>query len=235
MTDRDRLSAREIAEEIDAERDALAEALGELQGRLSLDGLLSGLDNVKSRTGALGDTVGDTVRKHPAAVALAGAGLALLLYGLNRPSSHRDPEEKEDAAETPNAEDLRDQLMEGTEDLTPEALTRVVEARLQAIDAQRHMEGRADAEAPITGGLVKSHPLLIGLIGAAVGTAIAAFMPRSREDWDDLRARRDKLFADAEALFEREKSVAVDLAKRASDTAMETARDLASRRKDPPD
>lgn len=121
------------------------------------------------------------------------------------------------------AEQARKRLARGTENLTEAARERVIAARARAVDVaqradaaarQRYARGR-DA----TRDFIEEQPLVAGALALAVGAALAGALPRTRQEDELLGETRDRLFDEAERIFEEERRKAERVAQAAVDEA----------------
>jgi len=110
-------------------------------------------------------------------------------------------------------------LSEGTESMTEEARERIMAARERAIlaseDAGRGMR-RGAARA---GDFFDEHPIVVGALAVAVGAAIAGTLPRSRYEDEHFGAESDRLYDEAERIFQEERAKAGRVAGAALDEA----------------
>lgn len=129
------------------------------------------------------------------------------------------------------AHDLKDRLAHGTEDFSAEAKTRVVEARQAAHDARVSAEATMKRGGRAAASIFEDQPLVVGALALALGAAIGSVLPHSRIEDDKLGASRDKLFAEAEAIYreERTKAMAVltAVAGEAKEVVLDAGTDIA--------
>ena len=115
--------------------------------------------------------------------------------------------------------DMARRLSEGTESMTEEARERIVAARERAIlaseDANRGMRRGADR----AGDFFEEHPIVVGALAFAVGAAIAGTLPRSRYEDEHFGAESDRLYDEAERVFQEERAKAERVAGAALDEA----------------
>lgn len=97
----DSLSPERIEKDIEADRSALADTLDALTEHVSIDRWITdATQSLQSGGGELADTVRRTARNNPGALVAAGAGLALVAYGISRvaatPSPSSSPRKTDD-------------------------------------------------------------------------------------------------------------------------------------------
>ncbi len=118
---------------------------------------------------------------------------------------------------------LRDQLAEGTENMSESARERVIHARARFIDARRRADAAARAKASkgadAVGGFIEEQPLVAGALAMAVGAALAGALPRTKREDDLFGAKSDELYDHAERVFYRERAKAEEVAKAAVNEA----------------
>lgn len=132
-----------------------------------------------------------------------------------------------DQDETQDADrSFRERIAQGTEDLSEEARARVIAARERAIAAGRTLNEQAHAVQNRGADLLERQPLIVGAIAFAIGAAIGAALPRTRAEDSAFGATRDDLVAEAERIFQEEKSrakAALSQAKAEAETAVKDA------------
>jgi len=209
-----------------AERQALA---------ASMDALSSAVnpENVQTHAAALVETYGGDLgrqawgaaKQNPAAFALVGAGLSLLLSGTGtRPETRKakpalvpteqayagfdervaaaDEEMQAEVSsagsqdEAPSAAWLRAKLTDGLDALPPGARERVVAARETALDAQEKVEAQARAAAKKSRGFLHDQPLAVGALALGFGALVGALLPSTRRE-DDLLGQHRAFCASA--------------------------------------
>jgi ElaB/YqjD/DUF883 family membrane-anchored ribosome-binding protein len=123
------------------------------------------------------------------------------------------------ASASDRAAAMRTRLAEGTESLSEEARNRVVAARERAVEARHAASryGRQGRDRAVD--MFEEHPLIAGALAVAVGAAIGAALPRSRTEDQYLGEHSDNLMAEAERIYEDEKSKLGKVAKAATDEA----------------
>ncbi len=126
-----------------------------------------------------------------------------------------------------SAAELRERITHGTRDMSEHARARVLAARTRAYEAQlraEHLTARGRDKAM---DLYEDQPVLGGIIAMALGAAIGAALPRTRQEDDAFGAYRDDLFEDAERVYREEREKLVAVAKSTADEAKHIARDAA--------
>lgn len=87
----DKLSPEHLEKDIEADRTALAETLGALSDHVSVDRWINeASQTLQTSGGDLVETVRRTARDNPGALVAAGAGVALLAYGVTRVAASQD-------------------------------------------------------------------------------------------------------------------------------------------------
>lgn len=119
--------------------------------------------------------------------------------------------------------ELQARLSEGTENMSEQARVRIMRARQAAADAQRDMEMRLGQARAGSQRMYDEQPLVGGLIAMGVGAAIGALLPRTETEDRYLGQHRDRLFDEAERVFEEESGKLRAVA----DAALDEARDVA--------
>ncbi|WP_224814754.1 DUF3618 domain-containing protein [Hasllibacter sp. MH4015] len=133
-----------------------------------------------------------------------------------------------DAADrtTAQAAALRDRLFEGTEKLSEEARNRVVAARQHAWDSYQAAQRHARKGQRRAAELYEDQPLIGGALAFAVGAAVAAALPRTQMEDDYLGEQSDAAIAEAERVFQEEKSKLTEVAKAAGNEAKKAVKDV---------
>lgn len=89
MADHDNMSPREIEDDIERERAALGDTLEEVHHRLSFENMTKQVtEGLRDNSGEIARSVSNAVRDNPVALALTGVGLAWLVLGSGRDTSH---------------------------------------------------------------------------------------------------------------------------------------------------
>lgn len=216
------------------ERQNLAQSLDALSGAMSPDNIQNHASALaQSYGGDLGNQAWGAAKQNPAAFALVGAGLSLLLSGTgSRPEASapqptlvptKEAYEGFDArvaaadekmtqeALTMQSDDnasraawLREKMNEGLDALSPEARKRVLDARTTAMRAQEKVEAQARATAKKSQTFLHDQPLAVGAIALGLGALIGAVLPSTRREDDLLGAHRDAVMAQARATLNDE-------------------------------
>ncbi|MCK0149508.1 hypothetical protein MWU54_05705 [Marivita sp. S6314] len=222
------------------------------QAHSALAGLLSAFAPAKlgnqavERAAGATDDLAQTALHHakanPAGLALMGVGAALI--ALNRPKpkpqavhgSEADRIARADAqlqakarvragASPQSASKMRKMLDAGLDQLPPEARKRVMDARLQAIDAQEKVEREARKLAAQAKDAHNAQPFVTALAAAGVGALIGSLLPSTRTEGAMLGAKRDQLMRSAEAALRSEIADLEARSKAAVAAAAEEGRD----------
>ena len=114
-------------------------------------------------------------------------------------------------------------IAEGTENLTEEGRKRVIVARQKALDLRRKTARSAREGADAAADFYDRQPLVVGALAVAIGAALGGAMPRTKAEDDLMGSQSDKLFHEAERVFEEEKSKAMSVAKSVKDEVKEIA------------
>lgn len=133
-----------------------------------------------------------------------------------------------DAADraTAQAASLRDRLSEGTEKFSEDARNRVVAARQHAWDSYQAAQHHAKSGQQRAAELYEDQPLIGGALAFAVGAALAAALPRTQMEDDYLGEQSDAAIAEAERVFQEEKSKLTEVAKAAGEEAKKAVKDV---------
>ncbi|MGR3541541.1 MAG: DUF3618 domain-containing protein [Hasllibacter sp.] len=127
-----------------------------------------------------------------------------------------------------SAASMRDNLMEGTDDMDDQGKDRVAEARARAYAAQAWAEQKARSGRRAAGDFFIEQPLVAGAIAVAVGAAVGGMLPRTRREDEAFGAYRDQLFAEAEQVFQQERQRVEAAAMAAVDEAKAVAKETAN-------
>ncbi|MCG6112182.1 MAG: DUF3618 domain-containing protein [Paracoccus sp.] len=210
----------DIERDLERDRQALRRTLDDLQGAVSLEGLSQRVTGTLRRNGAeWAQSANAAVRANPVALGLTGVGLGWLIFGRGYDPVHRwsDGHTRSPASAFPSpgkgtadriqdagtrateqARHLRDRFTESTEGLGDEARRRVDAARQEALDA-------SDRASQSVAQDFRSEPLLFGALALVGGAALGALLPGTRQEDELLTDYRDRLFDEAEAVFQEEK------------------------------
>ncbi len=197
-------------------RRALSDTLGQIGEALSPEQLAH---KAQGYAAEMGQQAWDTARQNPAALALTGAGVALLLTGLARRDADTAPAPAAQPAprvpQPSRAAALRRRVSHGLDRLPDGARRRVIAAREAAIDAQDAVERKAHQTVPASHKMMHRQPVLAGAAAFGLGALAAAVLPNSRVEDRTLGKRRDALMARADRVLAQELSkLRRDIAKR---------------------
>ena len=209
----------------------------------SLDALSSAVnpENLQTHAAALAENYGGDIgrqawgaaKQNPAAFALVGAGIGLLLTGTGtRPDARppaqtlvptdrayvgfdarveaADQELKQEEAEMyqpqtePRAAWLRAKLNDGLDALPPAAQKRVVAAREAVLEAQEKVEAKSRATAQKSQTFMQDQPIAVGALALGFGALLGALLPSTRREDDLLGEYRDAAMAAARTTLKEE-------------------------------
>ncbi|MEM9580393.1 MAG: DUF3618 domain-containing protein [Pseudomonadota bacterium] len=218
--------------QIEQDRKALGRSLDALSATVAPDHIAGQIGaTAEAYGGALGTQAWRAARDNPAAFALVGAGLGLLLTGTGtrevQAGQQRravDPnaalvgfDERVAKADTkmkeemtgmiypePQASRLRAALDHGLDKLPDASRNRVLKARKAAIEAQEKVEAQAARMARKTKTFAHEQPLAVGALALGVGALIGALVPSSRKEDELMGAHRDALMRRAEETLRTE-------------------------------
>ena len=243
-------------QEADAARDRLEQSLNELRGRLTPGRMIDeALDY--SRDGQVGEFVrnfGGQIKSNPLPVALVGAGLAWLMLGRGGSSGYAesDIESRYRAAgDTPSSKpSLKDKAPQTATQAAKAADAAFTSATDTAADAYKsatrsasHIADRMGRTAEDMSGratdmrrktserlshMVEEYPLVLGVIGLALGAAVGSALPGTRTE--------DRMAGDVSKEFKRQAKremseqadKAMNVAERAYDSAVKEGQRAAS-------
>jgi hypothetical protein len=223
----------DIEQRVARDRAALAASLDQLSDTLSPDRLKAEARDTLDRLGRdFGGQIWDATRQNPAAFALVGAGLALLLSDASRRpdddaarerrtqhlaeapdgfDAHRGTADdmtrlapSDCAPETPRAARMRAALGHGLDRLPPATRQRVLDARLAAIRAQDAVERRARRMTRQTEAVIQDQPIVSGAVAFGAGVLAASLLPGTRQEDALLGRQRDIAMRAARTALERE-------------------------------
>ncbi|MEL6518313.1 MAG: hypothetical protein AAFQ39_11385 [Pseudomonadota bacterium] len=226
-------SISDIERRVAADRAALARSLDLLSNTLSPDRLKEEAARTAETYGTdISRQLWDATRENPAAFALVGAGIALLVSGTGRRADDdavRAPQAVDPVAamdgfdarvaaadaqiraestglteENLSAGRMRAALDRGLESLPPAARQRVRKARLAAIRAQEAVERRAAKISRQSADIVHKQPIAVGAAAFGVGALLAAVLPNTRREDALMGQHRDALMRDARAALHAE-------------------------------
>ncbi|ALG92360.1 MULTISPECIES: DUF3618 domain-containing protein [Actibacterium] len=151
-------------------------------------------------------------------------------YGANSASDHagaaRDGAAHARARVRDRSREFADQLSEGTERLSAEARERVIAARERAILAGESLrrtggdinrKARSGADRAVE--FFEENPLVAGALALAAGAFAAGSLPRTQFEDEHFGEHSDRLYDEAEALFQEERAKAERVAGAALDEA----------------
>ncbi|WP_323781394.1 hypothetical protein [Leisingera sp.] len=226
-------ATEDIEQRVDANRRRLAETLSGLSGAVAPHSVAEQLSAAANGYGGeLGRQAISAAKRNPAALVLAGAGLALLFTGNGSSRSRTAPPPPAavppeaafagfdarvaaaDAAmkkemtgmseENLRAGKMRETLNAGLDVLPAAARKRVLKARSAALQAQEKVESHAANAAARSRTFYDQNPLAAGAIALGLGALIGALLPSTRQEDELLGARRDALAVKAEAALREE-------------------------------
>ncbi len=216
----DTRTVSQIEHDLQRERAELASSLEALQERISIEGITRQITEQISRHGGdIGRSAMNSVKANPLPLALTGIGLAWMMMNdvqgkhasstANGSAATKDTGLRSDgqsmghrAAET--ADDLRDRMRQGTEELSEAARARVVEARERAYRARLEVERRTGNAGRQMVELFNDQPIVAGALALALGAALGTTIPRTKAEDQALGETSDRLFEDAERIFRDE-------------------------------
>lgn len=225
----DARTSAEIQRDLDRERAQLASSLDALEKRFSIEGITRQVaDQISHHSGDIGRSALNSVKSNPMPVALTGIGLAWMMLSdaTNRKgeasSSARGASQRWDRADIgigyrtrASAEDLRNRLYEGTNNLSEAAKKRVVEAREAAYRAQSEFERSVRSSSKQLVDYFDEQPLVAGALALAFGAALGAALPRTETEDRALGETSDQLLEEAERVFREEIEKAEDMTQQA--------------------
>lgn len=224
----------DIERRVAEDRAALARSLDLLSDTLSPDRLKAEASRTAESYGTdLSRQLWDATRENPAAFALVGAGLALLISGAGRRDDHdaavqefkavppaeamagfdarvaeADAKMRADSTglteETLSAGRMRAALDRGLDALPPAARNRVRKARLAAIRAQEAVERRAKRVSRQSADMVTKQPVAVGAAAFGVGALVAAILPNTKREDALMGSKRDALMREARVAMAQE-------------------------------
>lgn len=193
----------------------------DIDGPSTMDRLSSGASSASQKVSEGVSSAGDKV----------SSGLTSVESGVTSAASSAK------SAVTRGAESIRDsvssagsRIAEGTESLTEEGRERVIAARQKAVEMRRSAARSVSQGADAAADLYERQPLVVGALALAVGAALGGALPRTRTEDGLMGEQSDHLFAEAERIYEEEKSkvtkVAQSVSDEVKDVATETKADL---------
>ncbi|MFV1463540.1 hypothetical protein VWX97_03845 [Phaeobacter sp. JH18-32] len=214
----------ELETEIARDRVALSKSLDTLAASLSPERIATEVSATASQYGGeISQQLWSTARANPAALALVGTGIALLMSGAGK---RRDPKGQAQPAgpvtastsaemahvpspdagqrKSPSARRLRAALDHGLDKLPPKARKQVRKARLSAIQIQEELERRAAKLSRASQDGIAAQPLVAGGLAFGLGAIVAALLPQTRQEDELLGDKRDALMAEARDTLQQE-------------------------------
>ncbi|ABD56476.1 hypothetical protein [Jannaschia sp. CCS1] len=105
-----------------------------------------------------------------------------------------------------STEGLRARIEDGLDGLPDGAKHRIRQAREAAISVQARAEVEAARAARVARTTAHDNPLLLGGLALAAGAALAMMLPRTQIEDRTIGAHRDRLFDEADRIFQEEKA-----------------------------
>jgi hypothetical protein len=230
-----------IEAEIEATREEMTAIIAALERRLSPQQLVErGLDMLKDTMEGSGGAVGETLRRHPVALALVGVGIGFIAFTAAGGTRSRPAQAAREAARRyptdlagyaharEKAGSAMDRAQQAVSGAAGQARQGAQTAWRQASAFAERAADRLTQPRRRAGELLADYPLALGAIGLLAGAAVALLLPRSaaEERWvgpagAELRQRAADVGAET---VERAKTVAertIDAAKNAAGEAVE--------------
>ncbi|GAB5447996.1 hypothetical protein [Gymnodinialimonas sp.] len=104
------------------------------------------------------------------------------------------------------ADSLRARIEDGLDGLPDGAKDRIRQAREAAIAVHARAEAEAARAAQVARTTAHDNPLLVGGLALAAGAALAMMLPRTQVEDRTIGAHRDRLFDEADRVFQAEKA-----------------------------
>ncbi|XDA99109.1 DUF3618 domain-containing protein [Sulfitobacter sp. LCG007] len=123
------------------------------------------------------------------------------------------------------ATELSRRLSAGTEAMSEEARERVLAARRSAVEARDAAWEMSRRSRERAADIYDEQPLVIGALAVAAGAALGAGLPRSKTEDHYMGAHSDRLFEEAERIYEEERRKLTEVAKAATTEARNVASD----------
>ncbi|AUQ48934.1 hypothetical protein PhaeoP83_00625 [Phaeobacter inhibens] len=208
----------DLESDVARDRVALSKSLDTLAVSLSPDRIATQVSATASHYGGeISQQLLSTARANPAALALVGTGIALLMSGAGQrrepgPRPQPDAPTRTPATPTvqpvaskgPSAKRLRAALDHGLDRLPPKARKQIRKARLAAIHIQEDLERRAAKLSRASQEGVAAQPLVAGGLAFGLGAIAAALLPQTRQEDALLGEKRDALMAEARDILQQE-------------------------------
>jgi hypothetical protein len=223
-------SSAELEREVEAQRHRVSNTIDEIQNKMSPGQLLDGvMDYTKGGSVEFAQNLGRSIKDNPLPVALVGAGLLWLMTGSGNHRSQGDgyarsagyqPGDSDawrsDAYASGSDGGLADKAKQFGEDVS-ESVGGAMSGLAGAVDEATHgvshaakdMIGQMQRQAPKLAHVYDDQPLLGGALAFALGAAIGAALPHTRQEDEMLGKSADDLKREAIAktgdLFEEGK------------------------------
>ncbi|AXT34961.1 hypothetical protein D1820_08230 [Phaeobacter sp. LSS9] len=208
----------DLESEVARDRVALSKSLDTLAVSLSPDRIATQVSATASHYGGeISQQLWSTARANPAALALVGTGIALLMSGAGqrrdasaRPQSNAPaqtpvtPTAQSVASKGPSAKRLRAALDHGLDKLPPKARKQVRKARMSALHIQEDLERRAAKLSRASQEGIAAQPLVAGGLAFGLGAIAAALLPQTRQEDALLGEKRDSMMAEARDILQQE-------------------------------
>ncbi|UWR44298.1 hypothetical protein K4L04_13570 [Phaeobacter inhibens] len=208
----------DLESDVARDRVALSKSLDTLAVSLSPDRIATQVSATASHYGGeISQQLLSTARANPAALALVGTGIALLMSGAGqrrepgpRPQPNTPnrtpatPTTQPVGSKGPSAKRLRAALDHGLDRLPPKARKQIRKARLAAIHIQEDLERRAAKLSRASQEGVAAQPLVAGGLAFGLGAIAAALLPQTRQEDALLGEKRDALMAEARDILQQE-------------------------------
>lgn len=182
-----------IESEIERTRSEMSSTLDAIQERLSPGQIMDEvMDHVRNGPGQFAGSLGRALRQNPIPAALIGVGIGWLMLSQGRGTS------ADEGALYGSASYGRSEEEEGRSygaeegGRLGEALDAVRERGAHLMDRARERLGGAGESVGI-GRTLEEQPLLLGAIGLAVGAALGAVLPMTRQEDELMGPARDRL------------------------------------------
>jgi hypothetical protein len=124
------------------------------------------------------------------------------------------------------ASDFMERLTHGLDGLSEDGRSRIVSARRAAHDARQSSADLMARGSRAATGLFEAQPLILGALAMALGSAIGSVLPQSRLEDDALGDSSDRLFANAQALYNAERAKAAAALRIAATDAKNEIREI---------
>ncbi|QBF33999.1 hypothetical protein [Thalassococcus sp. S3] len=223
---------QDIETQVERDRAALGQSLNMLTEVTRPDRASADISNIAHEYGGeIGRQAWHAAQNNPAAFALVGAGIGLLLTGTGARASKPAPTRtavppkqsmigfddrvaSADAAikkemsgmtqEKYSASQLRKAMDKGLESLPAPARKRVLQTRRAAVEAQERVEASVAKLSSRSKTFMDDQPLAVGAVAFGLGALIGALLPSTRREDALLGERRDALMRAAEATLREE-------------------------------